>query len=72
MAKGGDADQENCRIRRYEFDVRTERGNGKFFFVIVDPADTNTPPGGQRYEVALVVGGKWQQTYQMFIRQPER
>jgi hypothetical protein len=44
-------------------EVRTETTNGKFFFVIVDPRDTNTPKTGQRYEVALVVGGKWQQTY---------
>jgi len=44
-------------------EVRTETSGGKFFFVIVDPKDTNSPKRGQRYEVALVVGGKWQQTY---------
>ena len=63
VAKGGDADLGKLQDPPVKFDVRTERGNGKFFFVIVDPADTNTPQGGQRYEVALVVGGKWQQTY---------
>jgi mono/diheme cytochrome c family protein len=44
-------------------EVRTETSGGKFFFVIIDPKDVNSPKGGQRYEVVLVVGGKWQQTY---------
>ena len=59
VAKGGDADLGKLQDPPVKFDVRTERGNGKFFFVIVDPADTNTPQGGQRYAFALVVGGKW-------------
>jgi hypothetical protein len=63
VPKGGDADLGKLQQVPVKFDVRTERANGKFFFVIVDPKDTNTPKGGQRYEVALVVGGKWQQTY---------
>ena len=63
VAKGGDADLGKLQEVPVKFDVRTESSNGKYFFVIVDPADTNTPKGGQRYEVALVVGGKWQQTY---------
>jgi len=63
VAKGGDADLGKLQEVPVKFDVRTESSNGKYFFVIVDPTDTNTPKGGQRYEVALVVGGKWQQTY---------
>jgi hypothetical protein len=63
VAKGGDADLGKLQQVPVKFDVRTERAGGKYFFVIVDPKDTNTPEGGQRYEVALVVGGKWQQTY---------
>jgi hypothetical protein len=63
VAKGGDADLGKLQDVPVAFDVRTERSNGKYFFVIVDPTDTSTPKGGQRYEVALVVGGKWQQTY---------
>jgi hypothetical protein len=38
-------------VRSAPFDVRTESSNGKYFFVIVDPTDANTPKGGQRYEV---------------------
>jgi hypothetical protein len=63
VARGGDTDLGKLQEAPVKFDVRTERSNGKYFFVIVDPTDASTPPGGQRYEVALVVGGKWQQTY---------
>jgi hypothetical protein len=64
IAKGGDgANLGKLQNVPVKFDVRTETTGGKYFFVVVDPRDTNTPKQGQRYEVALVVGGKWQQTY---------
>ena len=63
VAKGHDADLAKLQNVPVKFDVRTENSNGKFFFVIVDPRDTGSPKQGQKYEVALVVGGKWQQTY---------
>jgi formate-dependent nitrite reductase cytochrome c552 subunit len=63
VAKGDDADLAKVQNVPVNFDVRTEYNNGKYSFVIVDPRDTGSPKSGQRYEVALVVGGKWQQTY---------
>jgi formate-dependent nitrite reductase cytochrome c552 subunit len=63
VAKGHDADLAKLQNVPVKFDVRTESSNGKFFFIIVDPRDTGSPKSGQKYEVALVVGGKWQQTY---------
>src|SRR5262249_18259921 len=63
VPKGADADLGKLQDAPIKFDVRTEQSDGKYFFVIVDPTDTDTPKRGQRYEVALVVGGKWQQTY---------
>jgi cytochrome c554/c'-like protein len=63
VAKGHDADLTKLQNVPVKFDVRTENSGGKFFFVIVDPRDTSTPKNGQKYEVVLVVGGKWQQTY---------
>jgi formate-dependent nitrite reductase cytochrome c552 subunit len=63
VTKGHDADLAKLQNVPVKFDVRTESSNGKYFFVIVDPRDTSLPKNGQRYEVALVVGGKWQQTY---------
>ena len=63
VAKGHDADLGKLQDVPTKFDVRTENSNGKYFFVIVDPKDTSSPKNGQRYEVTLVVGGKWQQTY---------
>jgi len=70
-ASGGDANLATLQEVPVKFDVRTERANGKYFFVIVDPKDTGTPKGGQKYEVALVVGGKWQQTYHVRPGGPE-
>jgi cytochrome c554/c'-like protein len=63
VAKGRDADLAKLQNVPVKFDVRTESSGGKFFFVIVDPRDTSSPKNGQKYEVVLVVGGKWQQTY---------
>src|SRR5262245_2773802 len=63
VAKGHDPDLGKLQNVPVNFNVRTETGNGKYFFVIVDPRDTSSPQKGPRYEVALVVGGKWQQTY---------
>ena len=63
VAKGHDADLAKLQNVPVKFDVRTENSNGKFFFIIVDPRDTGSLKQGQKYEVALVVGGKWQQTY---------
>src|SRR5262245_23530089 len=63
VAKGHDADLGKLQNVPVKFDVRTESSDGKYFFVIVDPRDTSSPKKGPRYEVVLVVGGKWQQTY---------
>ena len=63
VAKGHDSDLAKLQNVPVKFDVRTENNNSKFFFVIIDPRDTSSPKQGQKYEVALVVGGKWQQTY---------
>jgi hypothetical protein len=63
VAKGHDADLAKLQNVPVKYDVRTESNNGKFFFVIVDPRDMGSPKQGQKYEVVLVVGGKWQQTY---------
>jgi hypothetical protein len=63
VAKGRDADLAKLQNVPVKFDVRTESSGGKFFFVILDPRDTSSPKNGQKYEVVLVVGGKWQQTY---------
>jgi formate-dependent nitrite reductase cytochrome c552 subunit len=65
VAKGHDADLAKLQNVPATFDVRTESRDGKYYFVIVDPRDTGSPKNGQRYEVVLVVGGKWQQTYQV-------
>ena len=65
VSKGHDGDLTKLQNVPTSFDVRTEFKDGKYSFIIIDPQDSNTPKGGQRYDVALVVGGKWQQTYQV-------
>jgi Cytochrome c554 and c-prime len=58
----GTADSELGKLQNIPVavQVKTETKDGKFAFVIVDPSDASK---NQRYEVAKVVGGKWQQTY---------
>ena len=58
----GTADSELGKLQNIPVavQVKTETKDGKFAVVIVDP---NNASKNQRYEVAKVVGGKWQQTY---------
>ena len=58
----GTADSELGKLQNIPVavQVKTETKDGKFAVVIVDP---NNASNSQRYEVAKVVGGKWQQTY---------
>jgi hypothetical protein len=50
-----------------EFDVVTTEKNGKFFFTIKDKTNPADSSNDQTYEIALVIGGKWEQSYHVKI-----
>lgn len=52
------------KSERITFRVRTHQKDGKFFFTVLDK---DNPANDQTYEVAKVLGGKWDQHYEITL-----
>jgi predicted CXXCH cytochrome family protein len=67
LALGDSLTQPKQPKKKVHFDIVTSEKDGKYFFTIQDN-DRNQSVNDQSYEVVWVVGGNWEQTYHVKIK----
>jgi predicted CXXCH cytochrome family protein len=62
--KGVRAQTKEGRMEEITFSIVTSKKDGRYYFTILDQ---DNPTNNQIYEIALVIGGKWDQHYEVKI-----